>query len=188
MKNKIVVLGLSGSLRRKSYNKSLLHATKYLMPEEAKLEIFDITEIPLFNQDLELQMPKKVQCLKSKIESVDAILIVSPEYNSSIPGVLKNVLDWASRPSGKNSFYGKPVAIMGASNGRLGTVRAQFHIRQVCVSLNMHPINDPQVYVTYVDEKIDEDGNLIDDETRYYVKKLLLNLVNWVKQLRNFNC
>jgi len=180
----ITILGFAGSLRKNSYNKSLLRAAMDLVPKDAKLEIFDIEGIPLFNQDLETRMPEKVKEFKAKIRAADAILIATPEYNYSIPGVLKNAIDWASRPYGDNSFEGKPVAIMGASLGMIGTARAQYHLRQICVFLNMHPINKPEVFVTFAHEKFDEKGRLKDEETREIIRELLQSLITWTRKLK----
>jgi len=183
MDKPITILGFAGSLRKDSYNKALLHVAMKLTPKSAKLEIFDLEGIPPFNQDLENRMPEKVRKFKAKIKAADAILIVTPEHNYSMPGVLKNAIDWASRPPGDNSFEGKPVAIMSASTGALGGARAQYHLRQVLVSLNMHAINRPEVIVALVDEKIDEKGNLADEKTRKKIGQLLKNLVDWAKKL-----
>ena len=183
MDNPIKILGFAGSLRKDSYNKALLNAAMKLMPKKTKLEIFDLEEIPLFNQDLENRMPQKVKQFKAKIRVADALLIVTPEYNYSVPGVLKNAIDWASRPPGNNSFEGKPVAIMSASPGTLGGARAQYHLRQVLVSLNMHAINRPEVIVAFADEKIDEKGNLTDERTRKRIKQLLESLIDWTERL-----
>jgi len=184
MNNPIIILGFAGSLRKGSYNKALLHAAMELMPRDAKLEIFDLEGIPPFNQDLETQMPEKVKEFKAKIRAADAILIATPEYNYSIPGVLKNVIDWASRPYGDNSFEGKPVAVMSASMGMFGGVRAQYHLRQIFVSLNMHPINRPEVIVAFAHEKIDENGRVTDETTRKFVRELLESLVAWTRRLK----
>jgi chromate reductase len=183
MDNPIKILGFAGSLRKDSYNKALLNAAMKLMPKKTKLEIFDLEEIPLFNQDLENRMPQKVKQFKAKIRVADALLIVTPEYNYSVPGVLKNAIDWASRPPGNNSFEGKPVAIMSASPGTLGGARAQYHLRQVLVSLNMHAINRPEVIVAFADEKIDEKGNLTDERTMKRIKQLLESLIDWTERL-----
>jgi chromate reductase len=184
MDSQISILGFAGSLRKNSYNKALLHAAIELLPKDTKLEIFDLEGIPPFNQDLENNPPQKVKDFKAKIRAADAILIATPEYNYSIPGVLKNAIDWASRPFGDNPFQDKPVAIMGASIGRFGTIRAQYHLRQICVFLNMHSINTPEVFVTMANEKIDEKGNLKDQETREIIRILLQNLVNWTRKLK----
>ncbi len=177
MNKRIRILGFAGSLRKNSYNKSLLRAAEGLLPADVELESFDLGDIPPFNQDLEQDMPDKVRKFKAKIRDADAILIAAPEYNHSMSGVLKNAIDWASRPYGDNSFDGKPVAIMSASPGWLGGVRAQYPLRQVLTALNMRPLNWPEVFVSSADEKIDEDGNLTDEETRQIIGKLLERLV-----------
>jgi len=181
---KITILGFAGSLRKDSYNKALLRTAAELLPKEVELEIFDIEGIPLYNQDLEYEMPAKVKEFKAKIRAVDAILVATPEYNYSVPGVLKNAIDWASRPPGDNSFDGKPVAVMSASTGMLGGARAQYHLRQVFVTLNMHPINKPEVIVPFAKDKFNENGQLKDDTTRTRIRELLENLVALTKKLR----
>ncbi len=184
MERTINILGFAGSLRKGSYNKSILRAAVELAPKEANIEVFNIDGIPPFNQDLEDQMPEKVKRFKAKIEAADAILIATPEYNFSVPGVLKNAIDWASRPYGDNSFEDKPVAIMGASPGRIGTARAQYHLRQSCVFLNMHPVNKPEVFVTSAHKKINKEGRVTDEETREIIEELLNSLVAWTRRLR----
>ena len=149
-----------------------------------ELEIFDLDGIPPYNQDLEQQMPAKVREFKEKIRACDALLIATPEYNYSIPGVLKNAIDWASRPHGDNSLEDKPVAFMGASIGMIGTARAQYHLRQSAVFLNMHPLNRPEVMVPYAQERI-KDGKVTDPVTRDLVKQLLEGLVAWTNRLRH---
>jgi chromate reductase len=124
-----------------------------------------------------------VKEFKAKIRAADAILIVTPEYNYSIPGVLKNAIDAASRPYGDNPFEGKPVAVIGASIGMVGTARAQYHLRQTFVFLNMFPINHPEVMISYAQEKFDDDGNLKDEETKELIKDLLRGLVEWTERL-----
>jgi chromate reductase len=183
MDKPVTILGFAGSLRKDSYNKALLRAAMKLKPKSTKLEIFDLEGIPPFNQDLENRKPEKVKGFKAKIRRADAILIATPEHNYSIPGVLKDAIDWASRPPGDNSFEGKPVAIMSASPGTLGGARAQYHLRQVLVSLNMHAINRPEVIVASADEKIDEKGNLADEKTSKKIRQLLENLVDWTRKL-----
>jgi chromate reductase len=179
----VKILGFVGSLRKDSYNKALMRAALELLPENAALEVFDLEGIPPFNQDLENQPPQIVRDFKAKIKSADALLIASPEYNYSIPGVLKNAIDWASRPSGDNAFEGKPVAIMSASIGRLGGARAQYHLRQSFIFLNMYPLNRPEVMVPYAQEHIDAHGNLTDEKTRQLIRRLLEALVQWTKRL-----
>ncbi|MDH5481839.1 MAG: NAD(P)H-dependent oxidoreductase [Candidatus Bathyarchaeota archaeon] len=179
----ITIIGFAGSLRKDSYNKALLRAAAKLLPKNTKLEIFDLEGIPPFNQDLEETMPEKVKKFKTKIRAADAILIATPEYNYSMPGVLKNAMDWASRPYGNNSFEGKPVAIMGASPGILGSARAQYHLRQVLVALNMHALNRHEVIVSAADDRIDENGNVSDEVTKKKIRELLRNLVDWTRKL-----
>ena len=184
MDQKISILAFGGSLRKGSYNKALLRAAQEMVPSTARLELFDITGIPAFNQDLERNPPAVVNEFKAKIRAADAILIATPEYNYSIPGFLKNAIDSASRPYGDNAFDGKPVALMGASVGTLGTARAQYHLRQSCVFLNMYPLNQPEVMVPLVQDKVDENGRLIDEKTRDKIKELLEALVVWARRFR----
>jgi chromate reductase len=155
-----------------------------MVPADAELEIFDLEGIPPFNQDLENQPPEKVKEFKAKIRAADAILIATPEYNYSIPGVLKNAIDNASRPYGDNAFDGKPAAIMGASIGMLGTARAQYHLRQSLVFLNMYPLNQPEVMVPFAQEKIDQNGRVTDQKTKEKIKELLEALAIWTKKVK----
>jgi chromate reductase len=178
MDNKIKILSIVGSLRKDSFNRKLAFAAQKLAPANVDLEIFTLEEIPPFNQDLESNPPVKVIELKSKIKEAHAILFVSPEYNYSIPGVLKNAIDWASRPYGDSAWDGKPAAIMGGSPGMGGTMRMQYHLRQVMVFLNMFPLNRPEVMVPLVNEKFDKKGNLVDEHTKEKIKELLKSLVN----------
>jgi chromate reductase len=185
MTKPINILGFAGSLRKGSYNRALLRAAEELIPDDARLEIFDLDGIPGYNQDLDSVKPEKVIEFKAMIKAADAILMVTPEYNYSIPGVLKNAIDWASRPPTDNSFQGKPVAVMSSSTGMLGGSRAQYHLRQVFVFLNMHPINKPEVIVTFVNQKFDENGKLTDEKARDLIKQLLRELINWTKKLKS---
>jgi chromate reductase len=182
MKSNVSILGFAGSLRKGSYNRAALRAAQESVPEGVTLEIFDLEGIPAFNQDLESQPPERVREFKSKIRAADAILISTPEYNYSIPGVLKNVIDWASRPYGDNALEGKPVAVMSASTGMIGGARAQYHLRQSFVFLNMRPINRPEVIITFAHEKI-KDGVVVDENTKKLIRQLLENLVSWTHQL-----
>jgi chromate reductase len=177
------IIGFAGSLRKDSYNKALLRAALELVPEGVVLEIFDLEGIPPFNQDLENEPVEKVREFKAKIKAADAVLIATPEYNYSIPGVLKNAIDCASRPHGDNAFEHKPVAIMGASSGMLGSARAQYHLRQCFVFLSCFALNHPEVIVAHAREKIDEDGRVTDQKTRELIRQLLESLVAWTKRL-----
>lgn len=180
----ISILGFAGSLRKGSYNKALLRAALEVVPADATLEIFDIEGIPLFNEDLEGTPPEKVKVFKEKIKAADAILVATPEYNYSMPGVLKNAIDTASRPYGDNAWNNKPAAIMGASIGMLGTARAQYHLRQSMVFVNMHPLNQPEVMVPFAQKKFDNTGRLTDQETKDRVKNLLEALVRWTLRMK----
>jgi chromate reductase len=180
----ITILGFAGSLRKNSFNKSVLRGAVELCPENAKIEVFDLEGIPPFNQDLENQPPEKVRNFKEKIRAADAILIATPEYNYSIPGVLKNAIDWASRPYQDNAFEDKPVAVMSASTGMLGGSRAQYHLRQAFVFLSMYPINYPEVIVSFAPEKIDKNGRLTDEKTREKIRELLESLIAWTTKLK----
>lgn len=184
MQNVVTVLGFAGSLKKDSYNKSILNAALELTPEKMKLEIFDLEGIPPFNQDLETHPPVRVKEFKAKIRAADAILIVTPEYNYSIPGVLKNAIDWASRPYKDNVFYDKPVGIMSASTGMLGGARAQYHLRQTFVFLNAHPINKPELMMAHANEKIDKNGRVTDETTKKQIKELLEALITWSIRLQ----
>lgn len=179
MNRPLTILGIAGSLRKGSYNRAALRAAQPLAPEGAKLEIFDLDGIPPFNQDEERNPPAKVAELKERVRAADAILFMTPEYNYSIPGVLKNAIDWASRPYGDNAWDGKPVAVMGASVGAIGTARAQYHLRQVFVFLNMHPINQPEVMIANAADRFDAAGNLTDEKTRKMIAQSLQALVKW---------
>jgi len=184
MNDKIKILGFAGSLRKGSFNRALLRNAGRLVPNNSTLEIFELDGIPLFNQDAEKDMPEKVREFKSKIKEADAILISTPEYNYSVPGVLKNAIDTASRPYGDNPFDGKPVAIMSASIGILGGARAQYHLRQIFVFLNMYPINRPEVMVNFAADKFDSNGNLLDETSKKMIGELIQNLVDWVVLLQ----
>ena len=185
MNEPIVILGIAGSLRKESFNRSLLRAAQELAPEGARIETFEIDGIPPFNQDEETNPHPRVAELKQRIRAADAILFVTPEYNYSIPGVLKNAIDCASRPYGDSAWTGKPVAVMGASVGTLGTARAQYHLRQTFVFLNMYPVNQPEVMVSNAQKRFDQEGKLTDDTTKQLVQQLLSELVNWTKRLSN---
>lgn len=183
MNNPLTILGIAGSLRKASYNRAALRAAQQLTPSGARIEIFELDGIPPFNQDEEANPPEKVTQLKACVRAADAILLVTPEYNYSIPGVLKNAIDWASRPYGDNAWDGKPVAVMGASVGTVGTARAQYHLRQTFVFLNMHPLNNPEVMIGNAAQRFDEHGNLTDENSRKHIQKLLESLIRWTHHL-----
>ncbi len=183
--HKIHILAFAGSLRKDSFNKALVNTAKEVAPETVEIEIFDLSGIPLFNQDEEANMPERVKLFKQKIEEADAVLIATPEYNRSIPGVLKNAIDWASRPYGNNSLNDKPVATMGATGGKVvGTSAAQLHLRQIFSYVNAHPLEKPEVYVTEAAAKI-RNGVFVDEETRKRVKELVMALEKWSEKLKS---
>lgn len=184
MSEQFVILGIAGSLRKASYNRAALRAAVELAPPGAKIEVFDIDGLPGFNEDDEHNPPAKVLELKERIRAAAAILLVTPEYNYSIPGVLKNAIDWASRPYGDSAWNGKPVAIMGASVGTLGTARAQYHLRQSFVFLNMYPVNQPEVMISNAAKRFDAEGNLTDETARKLIQQLLERLVEWTIRLK----
>jgi len=184
MKQPKKILGIVGSLRADSYNKWLMNAAQKLAPNDLEIEIFDLKDIPLFNQDNELNMPPSVTEFKQKIEAADAILIATPEYNYSIPGVLKNAMDFASRPQGKNSFSGKPVAVMGATPHALGASRAIYHLRQTFVFLDMPTLNKPEIMMPFAADKFNETGELIDTLSIEKLREFLEAFSNWIERLR----
>ncbi len=184
MDGSIRILGIPGSLRRQSYNRAVLRVATQLLPQGVTMDVFDIDGLPGFNEDEEKNPPAKVTELKKRIREADAILFATPEYNYSVPGVLKNAIDWASRPYGDSAWNGKPVAIMGASVGAIGTARAQYHLRQMFVFLNMYPLNQPEVMIGNASSRFDAQGNLTDDASKQLIQKLLQGLADWTRKLR----
>jgi chromate reductase, NAD(P)H dehydrogenase (quinone) len=178
------ILGIAGSLRAASYNRAALRAAVALVPAEATLEIFELDGIPVFSEDDEKSPPPRVSELKQRIRAADALLIATPEYNHSIPGVLKNAIDWASRPYGDSAWGGKPAAILGASPGMLGTARAQGHLRQVLVALDVHALGQPEVLLANAAKLFDPQGNLSDEPARERIRRLLASLVAWTRRLQ----
>ena len=170
------VLGISGSLRAASYNTMSLKAAQKLAPAGMTIEIASIADIPLYNDDVRAQGdPEPVSRLKAAIRAADAVLIVTPEYNFSIPGVLKNALDWMSRPP-EPPFGGKCVAIMGASPGPVGTARVQYDLRKVLVFLDAFCVNKPEVFIANCASKFDAQGNLTDEAGAKFIGELLVNM------------
>ena len=178
------ILGIAGSLRVGSFNAATLRAAQQLAPEGLTIEIFSIEAIPLYNEDTRAQgYPPAVADLRARIKAADGLLVVTPEYNYSIPGVLKNAIDWASRPP-EQPFDGKPIGIMSASMGALGGARAQYHLRQCFVFLNGLVMNRPEVMIPAAHTKFDADGNLTDPATREFVTAHLAAFKGWVQRLR----
>jgi chromate reductase len=179
----IDVLGVCGSLRTGSYNMAALRTAIELKPPGMAIEIADISAFPLYNEDVRAQgFPPPVERLRSQIRAADALLIVTPEYNYSMPGVLKNAIDWASRPPDQ-PFAGKPVAIMGAAAGMAGTARAQYDLRRSCVFLDMHPLNKPEVFIGQAHTKFDAAGRFTDEAGRGFIRDLLVALERWTRQI-----
>jgi chromate reductase len=185
MESTVRILGISGSLRKGSFNTALLRAAAELVPSGATLTVSEsIGTLPLYNDDLrEAGPPPEVLAFRDQVANADAILMVSPEYNYSIPGPLKNAIDWGSRPPNQ-PFHDKTLAIMGASPGMLGTGRMQYHLRQVAVFLNMHVVNRPEVFVAKAAEKFDAELRLIDETTRKVMADLLVALRDFTLRLR----
>ncbi len=182
----LVVCGIAGSLRGGSYNRALLRVAQELAPEGMEIQVFDrMAEIPLFSEDVEMEGdPEPVQALKQAIADADALLIATPEYNYGVPGVLKNAIDWASRPAGHSVLAGKPAAILGASTGIVGTARAQTQLRQAFVFTDTPTLSQPEVLVYRAQEKFDAEGRLTDEPTRQFVRMLLRQLADWTQRVR----
>ncbi len=177
------VLGISGSLRQASYNTALLRAATELAPKGMRIQIADIGAIPAYDEDLRTRgLPESVATLRRQASDANAILIATPEYNYSVPGVLKNAIDWLSRPP-EPPLFDKALAIMGASAGMSGTMRAQYHLRQIAVFLNMHVVNKPEVFVAHAAERFDADGRLTDAGTRKIIAALLDSLAGFSRRL-----
>ena len=167
------IIAISGSLRKGSYNTMLVKALAKLAPAGMQIEIAEIGNFPLYNSDDEAAYPTVVQALKDKIALADGIIIATPEYNRSIPGVLKNAIDWLSRPYGKNSFARKPVLVAGVSGGKIGTAVAQSHLRQILLHLDANIIGQPELYLGPASEIFDGEGDITDDSTKELLTKAL---------------
>jgi chromate reductase len=172
-------IAISGSLRKESYNSALLKAVQSSAPEGVTIEIADISTFPLFSQDLETEFPAVVQNLKDKIIASDGVIFATPEYNRTVPGVLKNVIDWLSRPYGMNALAGKSALVMGASIGPIGTAVAQSHLKQILLYLDMKVIGQPEFYMGTAQNKFDGEGVLTDETTKEHIVKALNKLINW---------
>ncbi|GAA5515008.1 quinone reductase [Deinococcus carri] len=184
---RLVVCAIAGSLRRGSYNRALLRAAQEVAPDSLDIRIFDrLGDVPLYNADVEAEGdPEGVRALKDAIREADALLIATPEYNHSVPGVLKNAIDWASRPPRGSVLAGKPAAILGASPGMTGTARAQSALRQAFVFTQTPAMLQPEFLLGRANEKFDEAGRLTDEGTRTFLKQFLLALEAWTLRLRD---
>ena len=182
----VKILALVGSLRAASINRQLAELAAETAPEGVAVTVFQgLGDLPFYNEDIDNEnVPASVVALREAAGEADAALVVTPEYNGSIPGVLKNAIDWASRPYGDSAWNGKPAAIMGASVGAIGTARAQYHLRQMMVFLNMFPINQPEVMIGNASERFDADGNLTHEATKDFIRQLLQSLVDWTTRIK----
>jgi chromate reductase, NAD(P)H dehydrogenase (quinone) len=179
----IKVLGICGSLRKASYNMAALRTAIELKPAGMSVEVADISTIPLYDEDVRAQgFPPPVQKLREQIAAADALLFACPEYNYSMSGVLKNAIDWASRPPDQ-PFAGKPCAILGAAAGMAGGARAQYDLRRSMVFLDMHPINKPEVLIGQAQTKFDESGKLLDEAARGFIRDMMAALDRWTRQV-----
>ena len=178
------ILGISGSLRKASFNTMALRAAQKLLPAGVTMDTAEIGNLPLYNDDVRLHgFPPSVQALRDKITAADALLIVTPEYNYSIPGVLKNAIDWASRPPDQ-PFNNKAIALMGASPGMLGTARAQYHLRQCFVFLNGWVVNKPEVMIAAANTRFNEAGELTDENTKKLIGDLLQSVMALARKVK----
>lgn len=181
----VSILAIAGSLRRDSYNRALVRAAAELAPEGVAVDPFPLDDIPLFNRDVEAEgFPESVKKMHDAVAGADALLIATPEYQHSLPGVLKNALDWASRPPGKATIVGKPVAVMGATPGLWGTARAQTQLRQALVYNRCPMVYAPEVLIAQADRRFDDEGRLTHEASRGFVRELIENLAELAVRLR----
>jgi chromate reductase len=180
----IKIAAFSGSLRKESYTTKLVKAFQHLAPEGVTVEIIDIGQLPLLNQDLESDLPQQVKDLHSGIENADAIILATPEYNRSYSPVLKNALDWGSRPQGQNKWDKKPAVVLGCTPYNLGAFGAVNHLRQVLVYLNMQPVQQPEFYLAGAADKFDEQGNLTDEQTKKMIAALWTSFIELINKLK----
>jgi len=174
------IIAISGSLRKGSSNTALARSLQAFAPAGMHIAVADIGNLPLYNQDSEATYPATDQVLKDAVGTADGLIIVTPEYNRSIPGVLKNAIDWLSRPYGTNSFARKPVLVAGVSVGKIGTAVAQSHLRQIMLHLDADVIGQPELYLGPAQEIFDAEGNISDDSTKELLTKALEVLKNRV--------
>jgi chromate reductase len=178
------VVGVAGSLRQGSYNLALLRAAQQLAPAAVEIQIHDLSDIPLFSEDVERAgLPLAVARLRAAVAEADGFLVATPEYNHGVPGVLKNAFDWLSRPPGRSVLNGKPSAIIGASPGITGTARAQSQLRQSFVFTNTPVLPQPEVLVGRAHEKFDPEGRLTDETTRKFLVRFLETFATWIGRL-----
>lgn len=172
-----------GSLRKDSFNRQLAHAVVSLMPDDFSFDFLDIGTLPLYSQDYDADFPDVARQFKQQIEQADGLLFVTPEYNRSIPGVLKNAIDWGSRPWGKNAWGGKPGAVLGTSPGAIGTALSQQHLRNVLAYLDVALLGQPEMFIKHDAEKIAADGAILNDDTRKFLQLFVDRYTAWVHRL-----
>lgn len=178
----VALLGISGSLRRSSLNRYLLDAVRDALPSIAQMSIFEDIDFPMFNDDL-VDPPGVVQ-LKAAIAGADGVVFATPEYNYSIPGGLKNALDWISRPPDLSPMRGKPVGLVGAASGMSGTIRAQTHMRQMLLYSDSPCLSQPEVLIPRAHERFDTEGKLTDNSTRMLLERFGVAMVAFVQRHR----
>ena len=176
------IVVLVGSLRKESFNRKMAHAMAELAPLALKLEIIEIGQLPLYNQDLDVNPPAAWTAFRERIGKADGVLFVTPEYNRSVPAVLKNAIDVASRPYGKSMWNGKPGAIVSVSPGAIGGFGANHHLRQSLVFLNVPAMQQPEAYISGADKLFDGDGKLSNPSVRDFVGKFMQAFAAWVEQ------
>lgn len=181
-KRKVVVF--VGSLRKASYNRQLARALERLGEDRLQFEYVDLGHLPLYDQDFDTDYPASGIALKAQVRSADAVLFVTPEYNRSIPGVLKNAIDLASRPYGDSAFAGLPAAVAGASIGAIGTAMAQQHLRNVLSYLDMAVMPQPEVYIHFKEGLVDEAGKVTRQDTREFLEDFVDRFVEWIEHQR----
>jgi chromate reductase len=178
------VLAIPGSLRRKSYNRSLARVASSLVPDGMSMSVYDaLSTVPVFNEDLERPPPSGVAQLREAVAASDGLLVVTPEYNQSVPGVVKNMIDWLSRSDGPEGLEGKPVAVIGVTTGPWGTRLSQTQLRQILTSVQALVLPQPTLFLRDADALLDEEGNLHDEVTLHRLQELLVAFDRWIRQV-----
>lgn len=180
----ISIAAFSGSLRKDSYNTKLIKAFEQLAPEGVIIQTIDIGKLPLLNQDLETDLPQTVKDLHNSLDNADAILFATPEYNRSYSPVLKNALDWGSRPQGQNRWNKKPAIVVGCTPSALGTFGAQNHLRQVLTYLNIYTLQQPEFYLGHAADKFNDKGELTDEQTKKKITQVWTAFIEWINKIK----
>ena len=185
MEKPMNVCVLVGSLRKASFNRMLANALISVAPPSMNLEIVEVGQLPLYNQDLDTDPPAPWTAFRQRVKVADAVLFVTPEYNRSVPAVLKNALDVGSRPYGSSVWDRKPGAVVSGSPGAVGAFGANHHLRQSLVFLNVPTMQQPEAYVGHADKLLDEHGKLVNDGTRKFLQEFMQAFANWVETTRS---